>query len=105
MISWIKKWVAGGNKPDLKKLFADGALIVDVRMPQEYKSGHIKGSVNVPLPGLGKEIGKLKKLNRPVITCCLSGGRSAAAKRMLSGQGIEVYNGGGWQGLQSKIMK
>lgn len=103
MLSWIKKLLNAGNKPDYNKLCTNGAVIVDVRMPQEYRTGHIKGSINVPLQGLNKEIDKLKKLNKPVITCCLSGGRSAVAKRILSQQGIEAYNGGGWQGLQSKI--
>ncbi|MDP4264598.1 MAG: rhodanese-like domain-containing protein [Bacteroidota bacterium] len=102
MISWLKKLI-GGNSPDLKKLYQEGAVIIDVRTPQEYKSGHIKGSINVPLQGLSKETGKLAKMNKPVITCCLSGGRSSAAKRILSARGIEVYNGGGWQGLQSKL--
>ncbi len=102
MITWLKKLIAS-NKTDFKKLYSAGAIIVDVRMPQEYKSGHIKGSVNVPLPSLNKETAKLKKLNKPVITCCLSGVRSSSAKRALSQQGIEVYNGGGWRTLQSKI--
>ena len=103
MLSLIKKLLRGGIKTDLKKLYTSGAVIIDVRMPQEFRAGHIKGSINVPLPGLSKEIGKLKKLNKPVITCCLSGGRSLTARRILSQEGIEVYNGGGWQGLQSKI--
>jgi phage shock protein E len=100
MLLLIKKLLRGGVKTDFKKLYSSGAVIIDVRMPQEFRSGHIKGSINVPLPGLSKEIGKL---NKPVITCCLSGGRSLAARRILSQEGIEVYNGGGWQGLQSKI--
>jgi rhodanese-related sulfurtransferase len=102
MISWIKS-LLNGNKPDFKKLYSNGAVIVDVRMPQEFRAGHIKGSINVPLPNLKKEISSLKKMNKPVITCCLSGGRSSVARQQLSGQGIEAYNGGGWQGLQSKI--
>ncbi len=92
-----------GDSPDLKKLFNEGAVIIDVRTPKEYKSGHIKGSINVPLQGLSKEISQLTKLNKPVITCCPGGARSSVAKQMLLRQGIEVYNGGSWQSLQSKI--
>jgi len=103
MFSLIKKILTPKNNTDFKNLFAQGAVIVDVRMPQEYRSGHIKGSINVPLQELDKEVMKLKKLNKPIITCCLSGGRSAAAEKLLSHQGVEVYNGGGWQGLQLKI--
>lgn len=103
MFSLIKRLLQPKNNTDFKNLCAQGAVIVDVRMPQEYRSGHIKGSINVPLQELGKEAVKLKKLNKPIITCCLSGGRSSAAEKLLSRQGIEVYNGGGWQGLQSRI--
>ena len=46
----------------------------------------------------------LKDKNRPIITCCASGARSAMAKRLLKSQGYtQVYNGGGWNRLQSKI--
>ena len=102
MITFLKKFI-GGDETDLKKLYTDGAVIIDVRMPDEYREGHIKGSINVPLPNLSREIGILKKKNSPVITCCLSGGRSSVARKMLAEKGIEAYNGGGWRNLQSKI--
>ena len=34
---------------DLKSIIAQGAMLVDVRNPDEYKSGHVKGSVNIPV--------------------------------------------------------
>ena len=40
---------AKGNTKDYKKLLNQGALIIDVRTESEYKSGHIKKSINVPL--------------------------------------------------------
>lgn len=104
MLSILKKIISGNNNSvDLKKIHADGALIIDVRMPDEYRSGHIKGSINIPLQSLSREIGLLKKKNKPVITCCLSGGRSSVAKSLMARNGIEAYNGGGWQSLQSKL--
>jgi rhodanese-related sulfurtransferase len=76
---------------------------VDVRTSAEYRSGHIKGSVNIPLDNLKSGISKLKK-EKPVITCCASGMRSSAAKNILSNNGFtQVYNGGGWMSLQRKI--
>jgi phage shock protein E len=102
MFSLIKK-LFPPKKANLKQLYANGAMILDVRMPQEFDQGHIKGAINVPLQTLSKEIGLIKKKNQPVITCCMSGVRSAAAASLLAQHGIEAYNGGGWESLQSKI--
>ncbi|MEP6794723.1 MAG: rhodanese-like domain-containing protein [Saprospiraceae bacterium] len=81
-----------------------GAVILDVRTKSEYASGHIKGSVNIPLEQLSSVPDKLKDKNKPVITCCASGIRSASAMRFLKSNGYtNVQNGGGWKSLQSKI--
>jgi len=103
MFSFLKRLFGGGPKIDLKALVLDGAQIIDVRSPGEYQSGHIKGSINLPLPNLQNSLGKIKK-DKPVITCCASGMRSGMAKSLLQSKGFpEVYNGGGWASLQSKI--
>jgi len=48
-------------------------------------------------------LSKLKK-DKPIITCCASGMRSASAKSILKSNGFtEVHNGGGWSSLQNKI--
>jgi rhodanese-related sulfurtransferase len=91
-----------GSKIDLKELVKQGAVIVDVRTPGEYAGGHIKGSLNIPLQNLDKNLGKLSK-DKTIITCCASGMRSGSAKSMLKAKGYEVHNGGGWASLQSKI--
>jgi rhodanese-related sulfurtransferase len=42
--------------------------------------------------------------DKPVITCCASGMRSASAKSILKSNGYsDVYNGGGWMSLDSKL--
>jgi rhodanese-related sulfurtransferase len=72
------------------------AQIVDVRTPAEFKSGHVKGSINIPLNTLSSKAGKLDK-NRPVITCCASGARSGMAVGTLNSMGFQgVVNGGSW---------
>lgn len=92
-----------GPQTDYNALLKSGAIILDVRTKGEYQSGHIKGSINIPLQTLEANIGKLKK-DKPVITCCASGMRSASAKGILQSKGFkEVYNGGGWASLQSKL--
>ena len=103
MLSSLKKLLGIGPKADYAAMVSEGAVIVDVRSPDEFRSGHIKGALNIPLPSLQSNLAKLKK-EKTIITCCASGMRSAAAKNVLKSKGYtSVYNGGGWMGLQHKI--
>jgi phage shock protein E len=103
MINTLKKLFGFGPKVDFAALVRQGAVILDVRSPAEYRQGHIKGSINAPLNDLSIHISKLKK-EAIVITCCASGMRSTSAKRVLKSNGFtEVYNGGGWSSLQNRI--
>lgn len=102
-MTFLRKLLGLGPKADYAELIRQGAIIVDVRTPGEYKSGHIKGSVNLPLDSLGNNLSKLKK-DKCIICCCASGMRSGSAKSILQSKGFnEVYNGGSWMGLQNKI--
>lgn len=92
-----------GKPRDLKALHLGGAIILDVRTAGEFRAGHIRGAVNVPLDQLKASVGDLKKYGKPIITCCLSGGRSAMALGILSQAGLEAYNGGSWQSLENAI--
>ncbi len=104
MFHFIKKILGFGPAADYAQLVKDGAIIVDVRTPGEYASGHIKGSINIPVDQLRAGMSKLTDKHKPIITCCASGMRSATAKSILSSAGYEkVYNGGGWYGLQGKL--
>ena len=90
-----------GRKPkiDLGELIAQGAQIIDVRSPAEYQSGHIKKAKNIPLDKLAASLKKISK-DKPVITCCASGMRSASAKSILQKAGYNVHNGGSWTALR-----
>jgi phage shock protein E len=101
MFSFLKKLFGPGT--DFKALKENGAIIIDVRSPQEFDRGNIKGSKNIPVNIIQREIGTIKKWGKPIITVCQSGSRSGMAKSALKGAGIEVYNGGNWASLQSKI--
>jgi rhodanese-related sulfurtransferase len=93
----------GFKSVDYKFLIQNGAVIIDVRSPQEFNGGHIKGSQNVPLQQLQQSMSKIPK-DKVVITCCASGIRSASAKSILKSAGYpEVHNGGGWMSLNSKL--
>jgi len=104
MISFLKSILGIGPKADLAGLVKEGAIILDVRTKAEYGSGHIKGSVNIPVEQLSKNLQKFKDKNRPIITCCASGIRSHSAKGILKSNGYtNVYNGGSWQSLNNKL--
>lgn len=77
-----------------KELIANGAKVIDVREPVEYKSRHIKNAINIPLASIdsiGKKISKKEK----IIVYCQSGARSNAAYKKLKSMGYDVYDFGG----------
>lgn len=104
MINILKKIFGLGPSVDYADLVKKGAIILDVRSKGEFAGGHIKGSVNISVDTLRNNLSKLKNKNQPIITCCASGMRSASAKSILKSNGYSnVYNGGGWSSLQSKL--
>ena len=103
MLQILKNLFGFGPKTDYNEVLQRGAQIIDVRTKAEFQGGHLKGSVNISLQSMPGGLAKLKK-DKPVITCCASGMRSASAKSILLSQGFtEVYNGGSWMSLKSKI--
>ena len=83
-----------GNKTnDVQEYVQKGAIILDVRTPEEYREGHIKGSKNIALQVLNGNIETIKKWNKPIIACCRSGMRSAKACDIMNQLGFEnAYN-------------
>lgn len=103
MISFLKKLLGLGPATDFAALVKGGAQIIDVRTKAEFEQGHIKGAVNIPLNNLSNHYAKFKK-DKPIITCCASGVRSAQARNILQANGFTmVFNGGGWSSLKRKI--
>jgi rhodanese-related sulfurtransferase len=84
-----------------RRIEREDLLVLDVRQPDEYKTGHIPGSKLIPLVDLGRHIDDLPK-DREILCVCLSGARSSAASRQLSDLGFKaVYLEGGilsWMG-------
>ena len=104
MLNTIKNMLGLGAKVNYADLVQQGAIILDVRTKNEYASGHIKGSVNISVYQLAKNLSKFPDKSKTIITCCASGMRSASAKSILKSNGYsEVYNGGGWTSLRSKL--
>lgn len=103
MVQLLKNILNKGTEVDLKELVQNGAQIIDVRSKEEFQDGHIRNAVNIPLQNLTNSFFKIKK-EKPVITCCASGIRSASAKSILKSNGFSnVYDGGGWTSLKHKI--
>lgn len=88
---------------DLDKLIERGAVILDVRTPQEYATGHIGGSVNISLGTIRERYTELDTA-KTYITVCSHGLRSVKAQQLLQERGFKhVYNGGAWADLAEKI--
>lgn len=87
---------------ELQQALANGYQLIDVRNPEEYASGYIKGSVNLPLPILRQQLAKLDK-SQAYIVSCASGQRSYIAERLLKQHGFTVKNLDGAFALYSQI--
>lgn len=76
------------NFTKLKDMAAKGAVLIDVRSPQEYKEGHLDGSINFPLYDLERNSENLiKNKENTIILYCQSGSRSNKALEILKKQG------------------
>ncbi|MCI8885485.1 MAG: rhodanese-like domain-containing protein [Dorea sp.] len=81
-----------------------GAVLLDVRTPQEYKDGHVPGSKNVPLQSIREAKAVISRTDTPVFVYCLSGGRSRQAAGMLERMGYgNVKNIGGISAYKGKV--
>ena len=67
----------------------DGALIVDVREPDEWAAGHIPGATLIPLGELPSRQGELAR-DQPIVVVCRSGNRSAEGRDILLAAGFEA---------------
>ena len=96
-------FIFGAKKREVQSFLDNGAVILDVRSQREWKTGHIKNAVHIPLDELNTRVEEVKQLNKPVITCCESGVRSSKAAKFLNLNNISATNGGGWLGLKNKL--
>ncbi len=109
LLSVFSLW-AGDIRPDyenpkaLAELIETGTpeyLLVDVRTPGEFNSGHIPTAVNIPVSEIGGQPPETEK-ERLIIVYCRSGSRSNRAAGILESLGYErVIDFGGiyrWEG-------
>ena len=97
------------KQPDINRgiqefMNMEGAVLLDVRTPQEYQEGHIPGSKNVPLQTIDKISSVADNKNIPLFVYCYSGGRSRQAAAVLQSMGYtNVTNIGGITAYSGKV--
>ena len=80
------------------------AVLVDVRTPEEYREGHIPGSINVPLQQIEDINLEVSDVSTPLYVYCRSGVRSRQATAVLQEMGYEeVHNFGGILDYKGKV--
>ncbi len=97
------------KQPDINRGVAEygkstGALLLDVRTPQEYKDGHIPGSKNIPLQTIDKVASVAENKDTVLYVYCQSGARSRQAADQLQRMGYtNVTNIGGIAAYRGKV--
>ena len=82
----------------------DGAVLLDVRTPDEYRQEHIPGSKNIPLQSIDKVADMIDNKTTPIFVHCLSGARSRQAAAVLQQMGYSnVKNIGGISAYTGKV--
>jgi len=94
MFNLINQMLGKEQEIDIKAMVENGALLLDVRTPGEFNSGHAEGAVNIPLQELQQQLDDIKAKGKPVVAYCRSGNRSGMAAQLLNKAGIEAVNAG-----------
>ncbi len=82
-MGFLSKLFRVPDKKLLKERVNSGAMLLDVRTKEEFKAGHVKRSINIPVSQIPR---KYNSFNA----------RSAQVVRFLNKNGYQAYNGGGW---------
>lgn len=84
----------------------NGAVLLDVRTAEEYRDGHINGSINLPLDRISFIEDAVKNKNTPLYVYCYSGSRSGQAVSYLKRIGYtNATNIGGISSYRGKVMR
>lgn len=66
----------------------ENAMVIDVREPKDYKTGHVAGSLNWPLTKLDDFLSEVPKYNeRPLLVICKMGSSAGAAVKKIAAAG------------------
>jgi len=103
MLAIFKNIFSNKNTSAMKEKYSDDALLVDVRSPEEFVQGNVKGSINIPVDQILNHLDKFRDQNE-IVVFCRSGMRSGLAKSTLEKNGFtNVTNGGTWQSVEKSV--
>jgi len=99
------------SSQDLIRLMNQGALVLDIRKPDEFAQGHVNGAKHLPSDQILTASETFKRFkDKPVVVYCDSGSLASAAVRQLNQQGFSkafTLRGGfsGWRAENLPIAK
>lgn len=79
---------------EARKRVDDGAVLLDVREPEEWYAGRVDGSLWIPMGDVGNRQGDLPG-DAPLVVICRSGARSGKVVAALVQAGYDAVNVGG----------
>ena len=97
--------VSGCCSTESKISMENNAVLLDVRTPEEHKSGYLEGAVLLPLAELeSKIVNEVPDKNTPIYIYCRSGRRAETAVDKLKAMGYtDLHNLGGLKDAQEKL--
>lgn len=72
-----------------RQLVAEGAVLLDVRTPEEFRQGHPEPARNIPVQELPARLAEVGSPDTKVVVYCAAGGRSAMAVSLLQRNGFK----------------
>ena len=97
-------WLANAQTYSLDGV--QSKVVIDVRTPEEFASGHIEGAINIPYDTIKPGLPALAKISKDenILLYCRSGRRSGIAMQSLGQLGYRnLQNGGGLDALASRL--
>lgn len=91
MLLILQQRLGGARAGDVQAALQKGGRLIDVRTPDEFRSGHLAAAVNIPLADLQERVVReFPDKDTPLLLHCASGARSAAGRRVVAGLGYHT---------------
>lgn len=111
VITWVLLLFLGnmgcGENASVHKVekIPENALVIDVRTPQEFQSGHIQNAINIPYEVIGFKIKNITDdKDKEILLYCRSGRRSGIALATLNKLGYtQAKNVGGYEAFKKQL--